>query len=789
MNIAHSRKRMIIRILLALLLPLTLTIIPCLGVEAFAQNTLHTAQHSEKPYSLSLLQATPVVTDTSGYQLRIRVQANRNQASTTSTSTAGRIFVTFNAGYTFVSRTDMQLWAQGSSRIPTAQLLAEEEVPAMRPGESRELNINVPADKPELKRMVQWGPKPLRITFQHGSNADAEKITTLTTFLTRANVGMQITHTPPLNITPTMTLLAKHDEWANDWQNTITLNDTANAQKTANGSEADQQTQHKKPHNVAGENSDKINPQNTQSNRETQTSHAELLQSCPMTTLTPQGVSRLTKQANLLKQYRMLEAVSDQATIQAAKLPIRSAALMQPSGFDISAWADDANAAQYRAAGVSEQSWDAHAARYACSDTSQLSRRNTKQDQTTVVAWQHGGAWTMQALAAAQQHGYNTVIATRNFDPHIDRFVMRNSVYNVTVNNSTMRVLYAQPTLSMLANGNPTSSQAVAEHSQAGRLNRLIAQSAFYQMEQPYASRHILIAFEPTTTAFEISAAMRALQQAPWLSFATLRSLTQSDPINAQQLTYQPTAANSAISTKQASKRAQRLRLLAEQRHHVTRFVSAIVDSTPTPTPTHQANDGDAQALAKQNAKLQKRNPNTGAWTKRLTRVFDTLSLREISMLADASHQNKSPHPYMDLVHYLFSNIRLLAPKSVTAVSETASMPVTISNAHPYPIRIYLTSLTDSMEIVTVHRTSVTIPANSQTQVTLPIRVTTSSQATARLALEDRNHQVFSQPQSTKINSTLRISDKSGMIIIMLAFVLASVGLWRQFTRKKDPDE
>ena len=43
--------------------------------------------------------------------------------------------------------------------------------------------------------------------------------------------------------------------------------------------------------------------------------------------------------------------------------------------------------------------------------------------------------------------------------------------------------------------------------------------------------------------------------------------------------------------------------------------------------------------------------------------------------------------------------------------------------------------------------------------------------------------------QNTDITSVLRISDMTGFIIIGFSLLLGLVGLWRQFHRKKDPDE
>jgi hypothetical protein len=125
----------------------------------------------------------------------------------------------------------------------------------------------------------------------------------------------------------------------------------------------------------------------------------------------------------------------------------------------------------------------------------------------------------------------------------------------------------------------------------------------------------------------------------------------------------------------------------------------------------------------------------------------------------------------------------------VTVVSETASMPVTVSNDHPYPVLVRVSSITDSMEIVTGRFSEVEVPAHGSTQTTFTIRVSTSGNTTAHLALLDRQGARFSTPRTTPIISTLQISDMSGFIFIAAAVAFGVLGLWRQFHRKKDPDE
>ena len=121
--------------------------------------------------------------------------------------------------------------------------------------------------------------------------------------------------------------------------------------------------------------------------------------------------------------------------------------------------------------------------------------------------------------------------------------------------------------------------------------------------------------------------------------------------------------------------------------------------------------------------------------------------------------------------------------------SETAKMPVTISNSHPYPVKVKVSSLTDSMQIVTSRFDTVQVPPHGEAQVAFTIRVSTSGTANATISLFDRNGAAFGATQVTHITSALQISDKSGFVIIGFAVLLGAVGLWRQFNRKKDPDE
>lgn len=121
----------------------------------------------------------------------------------------------------------------------------------------------------------------------------------------------------------------------------------------------------------------------------------------------------------------------------------------------------------------------------------------------------------------------------------------------------------------------------------------------------------------------------------------------------------------------------------------------------------------------------------------------------------------------------------------MNVVSESASLPVTVTNSLPYPISLRISSRTDSMEIVTSRFVDVNVPPGSEAQATLEIRVSTAGTTVANQELVNHEGVPLSGIHTTTITSSLQISDKSGIVFIIIAVLLGIVGLWRQFHRKK----
>jgi hypothetical protein len=728
--------------------------------------------------------------------------------------------------YGFNSRTDIQQWAQGGSPIPTPDELGRINVPQLDAGASATVSLDIPADQAHLKALATWGPKPLLIEYnnQQGQMSQAH------TFMTRSSDGLDTAGTPALDITVAMPLVS------NSWQINTTMmkklltdgeqssdSDTTASSATTDGSDTADGS-------APNPSSDSSTSSTTSSS--TPTSTSQTMQSVVSLAGDASKLSRAS--AELITKHPKLQVIADPTYLDALSMPPQVSGIMQPGYFDINAYTDKADAAAYSNAGVTLDAWN--------SATGLSQYRAAIGDATatkTTYAWQGTGRWTLSALAQAKQQGYDIVIAGSNFDSS-DTPTVHTNKYVVPTDAGEVTVLAAQKELSNLAKGKATSKQADSEQSSAGRLSRFMAQSAFYQMEQPYTTRNLLICFGANTAASDENALMSAMESASWLNITDLNTLANAEPYMSGEDARQVVADNAAIPTKQQQARDASVQQLTADKTDITRFGSSILSdcttaqSSQTREPSSRseqsssstedsqqgmstssdktdnsadpsavpssispsgdtssgnspsAGSDDVQALARQDAKASRSVDGT-AWIADITDIHDALALHALS--GSTSLRSTMTDAANTLSHQLMSSVSITATEKITVVSETASMPVTINNSGPYPVRVRVSSLTDSMEIVTGRIAEVAVPARGNAQATFTIRVSTSGSTTAHLNLLDRKGVQFSTAQTTPITSTLQISDMSGFIFIAVAVVLGIFGLWRQFHRKKDPDE
>lgn len=686
-----------------------------------------TQQSTATGLTVTIDSMTPVITPTSGFHTKLTVTNNGEFPIE-----HVRVRVQTNLTYHFVARTDMQQWADGTSPIPTNDELFTLSVGTVQPGSHVTVAGDLNADASQLQALTAWGPRPLAISLIGADDQFIPEQSTLHTFMTRSQDGIAGERTPALAMTVVMPLTAHN--WQSNTNNSTQI--ITSGLKTNN------------PNNVA--------------------------------TLPDATVQELRAKDELVKQYPKLQEVTDPLMFSALG-STHAHALMQAGALDIATFSHINEPMMYTRAGITEASWSAQAGVDQWHST--LGDTNAR---TTSIAWQGANRWTMSALNTARAQGYDTVIAT---DDGVDEnsATAQTQVYHVQTDAGQVTVLGAQSTLSSLASEQATSDQASAETSQAGRIQRFVAQSAFYQMEQPYTSRILLVCANDTASAASLRAMMAAIEQSTWLSLTDLNVLA-----NAQSTiedASMPALIDDTATTNEDVIQSTRTSLdaLAQSRSELARFNASILATDEQVKAAQEQSVSESSPSASTQPEQNQDQMTSTQWGESLLQAHDAYAARAPG--GNTAQQQKIVNAAAAFNQQLLDRITLVPSGNLNVLSETASMPVTVSNKLPYPIYVRVSSRTDSMEIVTSRLRDVEVGPFSETQTSFVVRVSTAGTAVAREQLLDRDNQAFGAVQQTSITSSLQISDKSGFVIIVIALVLGLLGLWRQFHRKKDPDE
>ncbi|KAB7788730.1 hypothetical protein F7D08_0464 [Bifidobacterium cebidarum] len=720
---------------------------------AQTQQAQSSQSKSGKPAeTLTIAQSTPIVTASSGFHLQVIVTNNSDVDAP-----AGTLAAATNALFTFASRSDMQSWAENGTNIPTPNPLGSVDVPAITAGNSTTVTLDVAADQQALAAIRNWGPKPLTIAYIAGNTRSI-----MHSFLTRSSDGLSTAQTPAMNLTVAMPLTS------GDWQ----TNETA----ITNLIEETDSTSSSSPASGKAQESTESNGTSNTKSEETENGGAATSaeQSSEPLLLSAESIAQTKALEQTVAKHPRLQIVADPLYLQESGSKPTIAGVMQPADFDITAYAAINNASAYTNAGVTDAQWTAKNAQtiYAAAGNAT--------DAPDTYAWQGSADWTMDALTKARAQGYSTVIAGASFDnEQTDTVHTGTYVINTTAGDVT--VLKEQSELGTLAHGQATSKEATAETSDAGRLARLMAQSAFYQMEQPYTTRNLLMTFTRTNSSGWIDQVMSALEQASWLNLTDLSTMANTDPYHVSDSVNQSTDSPDTSATQTV------LNQLTASRQGILRLASSILKERI------QSDDIvslDPQTLARRDADSTINHGNDPKqWLGSLLTVHDGMALRALTGSGPSGSHQRMAQAAQNLSDTLLGSVSITPSEPVSVFSESAKMPITVSNTLPYAVSVKVNSITDSMQIVTSRTNDVVIPAHGEAQVAFTIRVSTSGSAVAHVSLSDRQNVAFGNTQDTTITSVLRISDASGFIIIGFAVLLGLVGLWRQFNRKKDPDE
>lgn len=751
--------------------------------------------------SLTLAKATPIITASSGYQASVTITNKSSQAAQAGTLTLR------TSQYSLISSSNAQDWAEGRYN-PYLFDLAQVSVPALKRNSSVTVTVTLKADDRNLASLRNWGPKPLEVVYQaaaqpNSGEADPRTGTTLSahlnTFVTRSHDGLDEFKTPQMALTVVMPVVAT------GWQVRTQTSDTAS-----------------------------VNQKNKKLAATLALVHDPMSTDFPLT-LTKKAKAYTLAQLKLLKDYPHLQSVIDPALLASLredntptsdKAPAsRSVAISlyqamssisQPYSFDISRLTLDPEG--FEKAGVSADTWSVQAGDSLASDFQSSSSSSSSQPSSTgensgqskkteensssstpasvakgAIAWEGSSSWTARSLETAARAGYKTVIAN-SARPVADDSIVETGHVVMNTAAGDVTVLVTQSTLTQLAEGQKTSEQALAENSDAGRLQRFIAQSAIFQMQQPYVQRNLLVSLGSRTSLANSRALLSALQSADWLKSGTLADLRQGATNVSAHFDLAPdgnTAHTHAASTaRQLSTLTKTLTTLSQLKKNV--LVKASAKSSDNPGKEDKTDN--PQPLARQNAKSSAEDDVTqDEWLAKLE-----TSHMHLALASFASENVDTQNGSADLTALqadqkmnaeLSNAVSIVKPSVINVFSESAQTPVTVTNRLPYPVKVKLAAQTDTQLTTVSSGKTLTVHENSEAQATLHVRVVGTSQTTLSIQVTDEQGNMLGEPQTTMLYTQLPLNDLSGDILIVLAVVLGIVGLRRQFTRKKDPDQ
>lgn len=399
-------------------------------------------------------------------------------------------------------------------------------------------------------------------------------------------------------------------------------------------------------------------------------------------------------------------------------------------------------------------------------------------DRPVAAAWQQEAQWTAQSLAEAKKLGYDTVVAESGFENH-ETPVTLTTKLTVPTEEGDITVLPANKTLSDIAKGKPTSDHAAsqAENSESGRLARLVAQATFTQMESPYSERTILMSFGSSEDFKAADKIFSALEKLNKIRLGSWEDLMNSSPSATGTNSARLLAENEEITDQYLEKINNTAEFFLSSEKRIESFAADTVlsaqreeykENRSSPSQTDSASDIE-------NWKQKLKNIN-----KELAFFAFGNSMSGADSVTDIANF---------LIDKLEDSISVEQPTEMHLLTTTANLPVTVTNRLPFPVTAGISGSADSNVFSVMGVKAGYIEAHSSKQIQVPVISNSAGAGTASLNLTDSIGRNFGKSVTARLNSSLRLSDKTGYIIIGLAIFLGIWGLWRQFNRVKDPNE
>ena len=720
-----------------------------------------------------------------------------------------------SAEYSFNGRIVIQSWADGEISLPVSSM-SEIQIPTVKPGETVSAAAEIPADNPILKFMKTTGPKPVEITYETTDSEGYSVSKTVRTFVTFLHDDSQESDEKQLTIVPAIIYSANNrDADKNKITDIIRNNSNFDGQITFPSNSGNSSSNNSGSSDSAGsdsadagssnnaDNADSTNGSDSNSNESSNGNKADgdsenngsltlksLAEKYPSLNIFADPTVHDLTVSNSSIPSDSSEKSEEKSSADSFSIAENAKGIIQPGGEDISAVsqlktgksAQNSDKSSEQNSYYSENSgqkdysdsYSDDSADSSADDSEENSSRSSaysklshffsnddltakkaeeyakkmwknkfqEDDRPVAAAWQQEAQWTAQSLAEAKKLGYDTVVAESGFENH-ETPVTLTTKLTVPTEEGDITVLPANKTLSDIAKGKPTSDHAAsqAENSESGRLARLVAQATFTQMESPYSERTILMSFGSSEDFEAADKIFSALEKLNKIRLGSWEDLMNSSPSATGTNSARLLAENEEITDQYLEKINNTAEFFLSSEKRIESFAADTVlsaqreeykENRSSPSQTDSASDIE-------NWKQKLKNIN-----KELAFFAFGNSMSGADSVTDIANF---------LIDKLEDSISVEQPTEMHLLTTTANLPVTVTNRLPFPVTAGISGSADS-NVFSV--------------------------------MGVRN---FGKSVTARLNSSLRLSDKTGYIIIGLAIFLGIWGLWRQFNRVKDPNE
>ena len=272
-------------------------------------------------------------------------------------------------------------------------------------------------------------------------------------------------------------------------------------------------------------------------------------------------------------------------------------------------------------------------------------------------------------------------------------------------------------------------------------LTELSATLALASMDDPDLPTLVTLDRDAPPPTFRLTQTLDALQGLPWAASATLSEALSTPPVTGK-----------LVEKPETTKRLRLVTSMLNSEEAVGQFSSVLKDPTLVTGP------------------------------------------QRLSLLAVLSHNwDSDPAGWQDAVAgYLEANraittsVNIAESSPINLVADNGSLPIAVGNTLGHPVTVYLSVRPDRALLnVIKNHIEVTIEANSQTRVYIPVESVANGEVSLAVSLTSSTGVQVSQPMSVQVNvradwERLLTGIIAGLVVAVFAF-----GIWRNLTKRR----